>query len=235
MLPKLVIGYIVRDEEDMLRKTLPKISPFVNGIVAVDGGSVDLTASMLNDYGACVRARNWDGNFSAARNECINLGQSKHPGAHMLMLDGDEALTAADFVRLKSAIADSDEATSFAFPRYEFVDDLFHFNPAFYPDYQCRCFKLGIGYRYAGIIHEQLVFGGESQTAYQAGRCVVLPYIHIFHYGKCKSPAHLWLKYENYRRTSEGEPLLTEIPRGVELPASYSHGPKLFFHGERPI
>lgn len=232
---KLIIGMIVRDEEAMLRQTLPRISPFVDGIVAVDAESRDGTFDLLIAIGASVLRRKWEGDFTKARNRCIELSESfcKSP-THILMLDADEAITARDFASLRTAI-DSDPDCAFALPRYEFVDDLYHFNPSFYPDYQARCFPLHSGFHYRGALHEQLFRNTETQTAFQSGSCVPLPYIHIFHYGKCKPLADVWLKYENYRRFNSGEPPLASVPSGTKLPSTFSSGPRLFFHGERPL
>lgn len=232
---KLIIGMIVRDEEAMLKLTLSRVAPFVDGIVAVDAESRDGTASLLASQKAHVIQQAWCGDFSKARNRCISSAEElfKSP-THLLMLDADEAITARDFISLRNAIANN-PAYAFALPRYEFVDDFYHFNPVFYPDYQARCFPLHHGFHYRGGIHEQLFNGNEPRTAFQSGACIPLPFIHIFHYGKCKPLADVWLKYENYRRFDTGEPPISNVPSGVVLPSSFSSGPRIIFDGERPL
>jgi glycosyltransferase involved in cell wall biosynthesis len=233
--PSLVLGMIVRDEAQMLALTLPAAAPHVDAIVAIDTGSRDGTLDVLAKYDAAFAPHAWNGDFSSARNHCIAFAESVAPQAHLLMLDADEALLPRDFAAIRTVIAEPPGGLAYSLPRYEFVTDFHTFNPIFYPDYQARLFPLSQGFTYRGAIHEQLCYRDEPGTALQSGRAAPLPYIHIFHYGKCKPLPAVWLKYENYNRRARGEPPLSEVPRDAVLPASFSHGAKLVFHGERPL
>lgn len=233
--PPLTLGYIVRDEAEFLTLTLPKVAPYVDRIVAIDADSTDDTTAILRHYGAIVTHRPWNADYAAARNACIALAEQESPRAFLLMLDADEAMLAQDLISLRLALSDFPAATCAAFPRYEFVDDLFHFNPIFYPDTQYRCFPLNQGFTYRGNLHEQLCFAGRTQAIGKTPNVILLPYLPIFHYGKAKPPEKMWLKFTNYDRLAAGLELLTSVPPGTPLPASYSSGPRLIFHSERPI
>lgn len=231
----LIAGYIVRDEEDFLKLTLPKVAPHLNGIVAIDAMSTDGTVELLKAYGATVKQREWNGSFADARNACVELASSCYTNADFIMLDADEAILASDFGPLKAALSGLSENVAAILPRYEFVDDFFHFNPDFYPDFQGRCFKLPSKFHYFNKLHEFLMYEGASGPVFQTPNCVAIPYVHIFHYGKCKDRKKVWLKYENYYRTLDGRPMLEKVPDGTVIPESFSTGRRLEFHGERPL
>ena len=231
---KIALGMIVRDDAEMLAITLPRLLAGVDGVFAVDGCSRDGTPDVLGKHGARIVSRAWDSDFGGARNAAIALAENADGFTHMLMLDADECLLEKDFAALRLALDDA-QNLAFALARYEFVDDYQHFNPGFYPDWQARVFPLRQGFSYTGRIHEQLVVANVGGTAFQAGRCVPLPYVHIFHYGKTKPVEQLWIKYQNYARLTAGLPLVTEVPPGVVVPKSFSNGPRLLFTGERPL
>lgn len=235
MSAQLIIGTIVHNEEAMLQRTFAPMRPFYDGIVAIDACSSDATVAVLSGLGASVQSRPWTGSYADARNACIALAESIHKDAIFLMLDADEAMLSADLGRLRAAMDELGPGKGAALPRYEFVDDLFHFNPVFYPDFQARCFHLHQGFHYGGLIHEQLYFNDEKEIAWKTDRCVSLPYLHLFHYGKCKPIDQVWLKYDNYNRLAVGQPLISSVPPGTTLPASFSYKDRLTFYGERPI
>jgi glycosyltransferase involved in cell wall biosynthesis len=207
---KLTLGMITRNEEPMLRKTLPIVAPCFDEIVVVDAYSTDKTFEVLDKHGALIYHRQWDDNFSAARNMVIE----KATGDYMFMLDADEAMWPAD---IKTACRElAAQRQFFSLRRVEFVNDLFHIDPKVAPDYQCRFFRLGKDFKFKGQLHEALFCGPYEQPVCRWPGAF-MSRIPIYHYGQTKPRAQTWLRHENYRRLLAGEPLLEAVPDGIVL------------------
>ena len=89
---KLSLCMIVRDEEEMLPRSLAAVRDAVDEIVVVDTGSRDATVEIARSFGATVLEREWTGSFAAARNASIEAAS----GDWLLFLDADEVLDPAD-------------------------------------------------------------------------------------------------------------------------------------------
>lgn len=89
---RLSLCMIVRDEEEMLPRSLAAVREAVDEIVVVDTGSRDRTVEIARSFGATVVEREWTGSFAAARNASIEAAT----GDWLLFLDADEVLDPAD-------------------------------------------------------------------------------------------------------------------------------------------
>ena len=89
---RLSLCMIVRDEEEMLPRSLAAVRDAVDEIVVVDTGSRDATLEVARSFGAKVIEREWTGSFAAARNASIEAAS----GDWLLFLDADEVLDPAD-------------------------------------------------------------------------------------------------------------------------------------------
>ncbi len=89
---RLSLCMIVRDEEEMLPRSLAAVRDAVDEIVVVDTGSRDRTVEIARSTGATVVERNWTGSFAEARNASIEAAT----GDWLLFLDADEVLDPAD-------------------------------------------------------------------------------------------------------------------------------------------
>src|SRR5918997_4758595 len=93
----LSLCMIVKDEEEMLPRTLEAVKPAVDEIIVVDTGSTDRTVEIAESFGAKVLHHEWTGDFAAARNVSIDAAT----GDWILYLDADEVLVAEDAPRLR--------------------------------------------------------------------------------------------------------------------------------------
>jgi tetratricopeptide (TPR) repeat protein len=88
----LSLCMIVKDEEEMLPRSLAAARDAVDEIVVVDTGSTDSTIAIARSFGARVIEREWTGSFAAARNASFDAAG----GDWLLYLDADEVLLAED-------------------------------------------------------------------------------------------------------------------------------------------
>lgn len=93
---------IVKDEEEYLARCLHSAKPVVDEIIVVDTGSQDRSPDIARAFGAQVLRYPWGNDFSQAR----NVGLSKAQGEWILVLDGDEIVSARDHARLREVVAD---------------------------------------------------------------------------------------------------------------------------------
>ncbi|MFZ5898315.1 MAG: glycosyltransferase [Bacillota bacterium] len=150
---------IVKDEEKNLGRCLESIRRWVDEIIVVDTGSVDRTADIAGSYGARVFYFPWQDDFAQARNESLKHATK----SWIFILDADEEVppeTGQNLRRLASA-PDGVEGWTFTIaspassagksPRNR------HLN--------LRMFRNKEAYRFAGVVHEQVRFGGlEGKT-----------------------------------------------------------------------
>ena len=95
---KLSLCMIVRDEEEMLPRSLRAAAPAVDEIVVVDTGSQDRTLEIARSFGAKIIERAWTGSFSEAR----NAGLDAASGDWIIYLDADEVLVSDDVEKLRA-------------------------------------------------------------------------------------------------------------------------------------
>ena len=83
---------IIKDEEKYLARCLASAKPIVDEMIVVDTGSTDRSKDIAIAFGARVYDYEWKNDFAEARNYSI----SKASGEWILILDGDEAISALD-------------------------------------------------------------------------------------------------------------------------------------------
>ena len=99
--PCVSLCMIVKNEADHLARCLRSAKPIVDEIVVVDTGSRDRSADIARAFGARVYEHRWRDDFSEARNVSI----SKASGDWILVLDGDEVVSAQDYGRFREIVA----------------------------------------------------------------------------------------------------------------------------------
>lgn len=96
----ICLNMIVKDEKDVIVRSLQSVLPLIDTWVIVDTGSTDGTQEIiknfLKDIPGELHERPWK-NFAYNRNEALDLAKNK--GDYLLMIDADEQLEyAKDFV-----------------------------------------------------------------------------------------------------------------------------------------
>jgi glycosyltransferase involved in cell wall biosynthesis len=224
------LAMIVRNEEAMLRRTLPVMAPLFDEISVVDTGSSDGTVALLESAGARVLRVPWTDDYSRARNAAITLALDGR-GDAIFMFDADEAVY-PDGLATAARALETSQAVSL--PRVEFVFDLDHYNPDLWPDYQCRFFCSDAGARFVGAVHEVLLIGpGAGRRAFEVARKVdACP---IYHYGQTKPISQTVLRHYNYGRIAAGRMTLGELPPDVPLALHHNAVKFIGPHPLRPI
>jgi len=210
---KFCLGIITGNDEEILKKHLPIISKCFTTKIAVDSSTLDRTNIVLKENGFIVYRREWDYNYSEARNLVIQKAEELGMEA-MLMLDSDECMFPKDIEKIRKLL---EQYEAIKLPRYEFGPTKEWYNPTLYPDYQGRAFQLNKGYHYRNKIHEILYRKQEEKSIFEQDGFYPSDETHIYHYGRCKDLNKIWLKYENYRRIQENKKILLEIPKGVVI------------------
>jgi tetratricopeptide (TPR) repeat protein len=140
---------IVKNEENCLERCLKSAQAVVDEIVIVDTGSTDRTIEIAQAYTDQVYQHAWQNDFSAAR----NAGLEHVSGDWILVLDADEQLEEESKIALRQLVASS------------IADGLLlsqrNIQPpgslVSYLDLRItRLFRNRPGYRYTGVIHEQI-------------------------------------------------------------------------------
>ncbi len=161
---------IVKNEENMLKKTLPVLVGNVDEVIVVDTGSSDNTAGTAKDLGAKVFDFPWRNDFAAARNEAISRASSDW----VIWIDADETMKKEDIEKLKTALKDSKE-NGFVIPLFECKEGEYQSN-IFY--YRLKVFRNNLGYRFIRPINEELV---DKDEKFIKGK--LLHDVHIYHWG----------------------------------------------------
>ncbi|MBL7999373.1 MAG: glycosyltransferase family 2 protein [Candidatus Kapabacteria bacterium] len=92
-LPSIGVAFIVRNAAATLARAVESVRFIANQIVVVDTGSTDGTPQLAARLGAEVYFREWDNDFSAARNFALRHIRTEW----ILSLDADEELDEASF------------------------------------------------------------------------------------------------------------------------------------------
>jgi tetratricopeptide (TPR) repeat protein len=169
---RLSLVMIVRDEEEMLPRTLEAIAPAVDEIIVVDTGSTDSTIAIARSFGATVIEREWTGSFSDARNASLEAAT----GDWFIYLDADEVLVSEDVEKLR-ALAGQTWREAFFLHETNFTGD--EGNGVSVVHSALRMFRNRPNYRFSGRLHEQIAF---HLPAYLPERIAQSP-VRVNHYG----------------------------------------------------
>jgi glycosyltransferase involved in cell wall biosynthesis len=169
---RISLVMIVRDEEEMLPRTLEAVKPAVDEIIIVDTGSTDSTIEIAKSFGATVIEREWTGSFSDARNASLDAAT----GDWWIYLDADEVLVTEDVDKLR-ALAGQTWREAFFLHETNFTGD--ESTGVSVVHSALRLFRNRPNYRFSGRLHEQIAY---HLPAYAPERIAQSP-VRINHYG----------------------------------------------------
>jgi glycosyltransferase involved in cell wall biosynthesis len=137
---------IVRNEERFLDRCLSSLAGFADQICVLDTGSSDGTMDIARRHGAVLGRIEWDDDFSAARNACLDLAH----GDWILQIDADEELRPVDPAR-RSRILSSRAPCQLV--ELELRGDGGRSERTWQP----RLFRRDLGLRYRRALHETIL------------------------------------------------------------------------------
>lgn len=222
----LHLGMIVRNEAEMLARTVPIYAPFFTHKWALDTGSTDGTIDLLRDHGFTVICTEWRNDYAWARNTLLEMkrialgggpGVDLHviPSIHWLLyLDADECMWPADLLKLTEACTHT-TADVITLPRINLAARATLQEVGSWPDKQARCLRLCAPLEHALPVHEVVRYVGHSTSVTGEGRDYFADAAPIFHYGWCKPPQACWLRSHNYTLIVQGREPINTVPNDI--------------------
>lgn len=150
--------YIVRNEERNLAYSLQSVANVVDEIIVVDTGSIDRTKEIAHRYAAKIFDFLWQDDFSAPRNYALE----KATGDWIIFIDADEYFPPECQPNIRPLLEGCQRAGTkglLLLRRYDI--DVDNQNEILANTLVPRIFYHDSGYRYEGIIHEELLNDGE--------------------------------------------------------------------------
>lgn len=143
--PSISACMIVKNEEAFIPECLASIKNLVNEIIIVDTGSTDKTMDLAEKYTKKIYSHPWENDFAKHRNQSIGYAE----GEWILIIDADERLK-TDPETIERILSDPlADAVGF-----RIINPCPQGNICFD---STRLFRNNRGYRYEGIVHNQLV------------------------------------------------------------------------------
>jgi tetratricopeptide (TPR) repeat protein len=168
----LSLCMIVKDEEEMLPRTLEAVAPAVDEIIVVDTGSTDRTVEIAESFGAKILHHEWTGDFAAARNVSIEAAT----GDWIVWLDADEVLVPEDAPKLRE-LAGQTWREAFYLIEKNFTGDVEDGTAVTHN--ALRVFRNRPEYRFDGRLHEQFAHNLPGYL----GERVAHTQVRVEHYG----------------------------------------------------
>lgn len=159
---------IVRNEERFLDRCLSSLHGIVDEICIMDTGSTDGTKEIARAHGAILGTFEWNDDFSAARNACLDLAK----GDWILQVDADEEVVAP-------APAELDRVLRAQAVCHLVELELRGDDGRFERTWQPRLFRRDVRLRYQRALHETILDGLAEHHLPAPTKCNLL----IVHHG----------------------------------------------------
>ncbi|PKL80310.1 MAG: hypothetical protein CVV25_04725 [Ignavibacteriae bacterium HGW-Ignavibacteriae-4] len=146
----LSVCIIAKNEESMIRDCLESVINISNDIIVVDTGSTDNTKSIALEYTSKVLNYEWNDDFAAARNFCLDHAKNDF----ILSIDCDERLINPEILKTKlSHISDNIGGIMVKVVSYNDKNE----GKDIFNSKMVRVFRNNPRIRFEGIIHEQVL------------------------------------------------------------------------------
>ena len=146
---------IVRDEEDVLARSIACALAVADEVIVVDTGSADGSAAIARDAGAKVYDFEWRDDFSAASNYSFSLAS----GEYIMWLDADDVIDGEDAEQIRRLV--SEGGFDVAMLGYR-SGDLYYFRE--------RILRRSMNFVWKGVVHE--VIEPRGRVVYSSAKIV---------------------------------------------------------------
>ena len=185
----LSLCMIVKNEEQVLRKSLESVKGLADEIIVVDTGSTDNTVRIADEMGAKIFYYDWCDDFSEAR----NFSLTKASGDWILFMDADEVIAPGDIEKIINLINTHSGIVGYFFIQRNYTQDTRrqNFTPCdgkypeeeskaqgFVPVERIALFRNDDRIRFSGLIHETV-----SESIKEIDGVVGKTDIAVHHYG----------------------------------------------------
>lgn len=178
----LSVCVIAKNEEENISRCLGSVEHIADEIIVLDTGSTDNTIKIVKSFGAIVKEKPWNNDFSEARNAALDLATKKW----ILYLDADEMLDFQDAIELKDLLEinyKDGEAEGFCLNLINVVDGKKTLSCA-----SLRVLRNRKEYRFSGRIHEQIF---PPMKKLYGEKCVQVLDLKFYHYGYDKTQSNI--------------------------------------------
>ncbi|RKY88242.1 hypothetical protein DRQ09_03185, partial [candidate division KSB1 bacterium] len=167
----LSLCMIVRDEGENLKRFFENTKGYFGEIIVVDTGSTDDTVNIARKYGAKVYFKEWNDDFSEARNESLKYATGKW----IVVLDADEFIDRDNYNKLLEYLNSGEGIAYYLNFRSQVPESK---AGSVFINSHPRVFKNGLGIYYEGRIHEQIIV-----SVMKAGGKILPTCVMVEHYG----------------------------------------------------
>lgn len=155
---RLSVVISAHNEENNIKDCISSVK-FADEVIVVDSESTDKTSQMAKEAGARV--------FSKKNNLMLNVnknfGFTKATNDWILNIDADERITPELAKEIETSLGTRDEVNGYWIPRKNIIFGKWMRSGIWWPDYQLRLFRKGMGRFEERHVHEYIQVTGETQ------------------------------------------------------------------------
>jgi hypothetical protein len=167
--PKVIVHFLVKNEENFVWYSLNSVLPFVDKIMVWDNSSTDSTAAIINTIKSPKII--FEEHSATTREDVGHLRQEmleKTPKGYewLLVLDADEIWSAYSIQKVLAFISSNPQTESIVTRTYNLVGDIYHRLPEKFGDYKFLDMKGNLAVRFINLcipgLHASSPYGQEG-------------------------------------------------------------------------